>query len=128
MVTVIAGIIEKDNKILIGRRGPGEKLSGLWEFPGGKLEDGETHQECLKRELKEEMGIDVKINDLVSEYVYEYPHISYQLYFYSVNQFEGELQFHTHDKIEWVIPEQFDKYDFLPGDEPILDTIRNKDA
>ena len=82
MITVIAAIIKKDNKYLIGRRGPKEKSTGLWEFPGGKIEYGETHEECLKRELKEELNIDAEIGELYSEYVYKYPHIAYKLYFY----------------------------------------------
>ncbi len=128
MITVIAAIIKKDNKYLIGRRGPKEKSTGLWEFPGGKIKDGETHEECLIRELKEELNIDAEIGELYSEYVYKYPHIAYKLYFYSVNNYKGELEYNAHDKIEWCHPENFDQYDFLPGDIPILSTIKNSHA
>ena len=128
MITVSAGIIEKDNKILIGRRSPHEKAPGLWEFPGGKLEDGESRQECLKRELEEELGIVAEIGPLFSEYIYKYPHVAYQLYFYIVRKFSGELQYNSHDMLEWVTADQFDDYDFLPGDQPLLEEIRNKYA
>ena len=127
-ITVIGAIIQEGNKYLIGRRGPNEKSPGLWEFPGGKIEDGETHQECLKRELKEELNIHAEIGELYSEYVYKYPHISYQLYFYGVNNYTGEFKYNAHDRLEWATPDQFDQYNFLPGDEPLLDTIKDSYA
>ena len=124
-ITVIGAIIQEGSKYLIGRRGPNEKSPGLWEFPGGKIEDGESHQECLKRELKEELNINAEIGELYSEYVYKYPHISYQLYFYGVNNYTGEFKYNAHDRLEWATPDQFDQYNFLPGDEPLLDTIKD---
>ena len=127
-ITVIGAIIREGNKYLIGRRGPDEKSPGLWEFPGGKLEEGETREECIKRELEEELCINADIGELYSEYLFKYPHISYKLYFYIVNSFTGELKYNAHDKLEWATPDKFDQYNFLPGDEPLLDTIRNNDA
>ena len=126
MITVLAGVIVKENKILIGRRAPNEKAPGLWEFPGGKLEDGESHHECLKRELEEELGIDAEIGPLFSEYVYKYHHVAYQIYFYRIDEFSGELQYNSHDILEWVTPDQFDDYDFLPGDQPLLAELVNQ--
>ena len=127
-ITVIGALIQEGSKYFIGRRWPNEKSPGLWEFPGGKIEDGESHQECLKRELKEELNINAEIGELYSEYVYKYPHISYKLYFYCIKNYTGEFNFNAHDKLEWANSDQFHQYNFLPGDEPLMDTIRNNDA
>jgi len=123
MVSVLAGIIRKDNKILIGRRAPHEKASGLWEFPGGKMEEDETHEECLKRELMEELGIEADIGALFTEYIYRYPHVTYKLYFYYVDNFLGDLEYNAHDRLEWIGTDQFKDYDFLPGDQPVLELL-----
>ena len=70
-VTVTAGVIINENKVLIARRSPAEKVAGGWEFPGGKLEQGETKQECLVRELKEELATDVELRDICQEVFYD---------------------------------------------------------
>ncbi|MBJ13244.1 MAG: 8-oxo-dGTP diphosphatase MutT [Candidatus Marinimicrobia bacterium] len=123
MISVSAGVIRKKNKILIGRRAPNERASGLWEFPGGKMEQGETPEECLKRELMEELGIKADIGTLFTKYEYKYPNVTYQLYFYFVDNFSGKLKYSAHDKLEWVSIDEFTKYDFLPGDQPVLDLL-----
>ena len=129
IIRVTAAIIESDDKILIAQRKLEDDIfGGLWEFPGGKIEDGEGHQECLKRELKEELNINAEIGELYSEYVYKYPHISYRLYFYGVNNYTGEFKYNAHDRLEWATPDQFDQYNFLPGDGPLLDTIKDSYA
>ena len=96
----------------------------MWEFPGGKLEDGESLQECIKRELKEELNIDADIGELYTNYTYEYPHVSYELYFYKVNSFKGTLAMSVHDKLEWEKLENFHKYEFLAGDTPVIEKIK----
>ena len=128
MITVVAGIIKKKDRVLIGRRAPHEKAPGLWEFPGGKLEEGESKEAALKRELKEELGLETTIGSLYSSYVYKYPHVQYHLYFYNVSKFSGTLQFNSHDKLEWITIDQFADYDFLPGDEPLLKEMKNNYA
>ena len=125
-VKVTGAIIQKDNKFLVGRRAPSEKSPGLWEFPGGKLEHGETLQECIKRELKEELGINAEIGDLFLHYTYDYPHISYELYFFKIKKYKGDLIKTAHDKLEWVKLEEFYKYNFLPGDNPLIDKLKQE--
>ena len=124
IITVIAAIIKKDNKILIGRRAPYENAPGMWELPGGKLKNDESKKDCLKRELKEELGIDANIGDLYTNYVYEYPQTSYDLWFYNVYDYAGEFQYNAHDKLECITPEKYNDYNFLPGDIPLLDKLR----
>ena len=109
-------------------KAPEIKVGDKVEVVIEEIEDGEGHQECLKRELKEELNINAEIGELYSEYVYKYPHISYQLYFYGVNNYTGEFKYNAHDRLEWATPDQFDQYNFLPGDEPLLDTIKDSYA
>ena len=110
MITVIAAIIKDGEKILIGRRAPYEKAPGMWELPGGKLEEGESHKDCLKRELKEELGIDSIIGELFTNYLYDYPQVSFDLWFYNVDEYSGDFEYNVHDKLEWIKPNQFDNY------------------
>ena len=126
IIKVIAGIIFKKDKILIGRRSSIESLAGMWEFPGGKHEKGETHKECLKRELMEELEIDAEIGDLVSNYKYPYLANTYDLWFYKVENFKGDFKLNVHDKLEWINPEDYTLYNLLPGDTPIFDMIIQK--
>ena len=123
IILVTGAIIQNDNNFLIGRRGKDEKSSGMWEFPGGKLEEGESLKECIKRELKEELNIDAEIGELFSSYTYNYPHVSYELFFFKVNSFFGEPVKSVHDKLKWEKLKNFYKYDFLPGDGPLIDKL-----
>ncbi len=122
-IKVTGAIIQNDKNFLIGRRGKDEKSAGMWEFPGGKLEEGESPKECIKRELKEELNIDAEIGELFSSYTYNYPHVSYELFFFKVNSFSGEPVKSVHDKLKWEKLKNFYKYDFLPGDGPLIDKL-----
>ena len=122
-IVVTGAIIQQGKTFLIARRGPNEKSSGKWEFPGGKLEEGESLQECIKRELKEELSIDAVVGDLYCCYTYKYPHVSYELYFYKIISFKGKPAKSVHDKLEWERLENFNKYDFLPGDDPVIEKL-----
>ncbi len=122
-VLVTGAIIQEGEKFLISRRGPNEKSPGIWEFPGGKLEEGESLEECIKRELKEELSIDAVIGELYCSYTYKYPHVSYELYFYKIISFKGKPTKSVHDKFEWERLENFNKYDFLPGDDTVIEKL-----
>ena len=119
MQTVTAAIIQKEDYVLIARRGPNSKLAGQWEFPGGKVEEGESLRECLARELKEELGIDSTIGDhlMHSEYVYE--HGGFTIEAFLATWTAGELALNVHDKIEWVALRDLEGYQLLPADVPI---------
>ena len=123
IIKVTGALIQKNDKYLIGRRGPNEKSPGLWEFPGGKIEKGETPIECIKRELKEELNINAEIGDLVTKYNYDYPNVSYLLYFFKIKSYVGEFKIIVHDKLEWVSLNDFHKYDFLQGDTPLINQM-----
>ena len=123
IIKVTGALIQKNDKYLIGRRGPNEKSPGLWEFPGGKIEKGETPIECIKRELKEELNINAEIGDLVTKYNYDYPNVSYLLYFFKIKSYVGEFKIIVHDKLEWVSLNDFYKYDFLRGDTHLINQM-----
>ena len=96
----------------------------MWEFPGGKLEKGETLQGCTKRELYEELGIRAVIGDLYLNYQYRSGDITYELYFYRVVSFSGGIKMAVHDAIEWVGIDDIEKSKFLPGDGPLIDKLK----
>jgi len=119
MKKVTAAIIIKNSKVLIARRASDEKLAGGWEFPGGKIEDGETPEECLARELQEELCIDAKINQFVAESQYEYEHGAILLLAYAAEIVGGQMKLCVHDKIEWTDKDHLLLFGLLPADIPI---------
>ncbi len=124
MIKVTGGLILKEYKLLSARRAPGESSSGMWEFPGGKLEKGETLQGCIRRELYEELGIEAVIGDLYFNYRYKSGEITYKLYFYRVVSFNGSIKMTVHDAYEWVGIDDIEKSKFLPGDGPLIDKLK----
>jgi 8-oxo-dGTP diphosphatase len=122
---VTAGIIVKDNKVLIARRAPSEKLAGKWEFPGGKIEEHETPEECLARELKEELNITVNVADFFSESIYQYPNGEIKLLAYKVEWVGGDIALSVHDAFKFVNREELIHYDLAPADIPIANKLLN---
>ena len=119
MIHVAAAVIEKNSKILITRRGSGEKMAGLWEFPGGKLEENETVFECLEREIKEELNLEIISGEIIEKSVYSYPDFDITLTAVSAEIIKGEIKMTVHDKYEWISPSDFSLYNFAPADIPI---------
>ena len=124
MKEVIAGIIIDNNKILIAQRGLNEKLAGKWEFPGGKVELGETQQECLKREIKEELELNIEVGEYLGESIYTYPNSKIKLIAYFATIVDGDMKLSVHDKIEWITINEIDKYDFAPADIPLIKKLK----
>jgi 8-oxo-dGTP diphosphatase len=119
-ITVTAAVLEKDGRVLIARRKRGGRLADKWEFPGGKLEDGETPKECLRRELREELNIDVAVGGFVGRSCHRYPHGEIELLAYRVVHLSGEFQLHDHKEIRWVLPADLPSHDFSAADIPIV--------
>ena len=117
---VTAAVIEKDGKILIAQRRKGATLGGRWEFPGGKIEPGETAEACLKRELKEEFDIECEIGKFIIASQFRYCLVPIELLAYRVKHICGELKINEHDQIRWVSPSELVSYDFMPADKPIV--------
>ena len=124
MTSITCAIIKKEEKILIARRAAGQKLAGKWEFPGGKVEDGESPEECLKRELEEEFGIQVEVREFITSNQHHYDHIDLELIAFRVKYVSGEFTLTDHDIIEWVAPVELLNYDLAAADVPIAKKLK----
>ncbi len=120
MKQVTAAVIEKNGKILLAQRKQGDTLAGKWEFPGGKIEPGETPEVCLRRELREEFGVDTKIGAFICSSKFEYKHLPVELLVYRAEHLSGEFKLHEHDRIEWVAPGELANYDLSSADIPVV--------
>jgi len=123
MIRVTAGVIQKDGRVLIARRGKGGHFAGRWEFPGGKVEPGETEERCLARELKEELGIEAQVGEFLCESWYDYGHMAVELLAYRVHSYRGEIVPYEHAELRWVVPRDLDQYDFPEADLPIIQKL-----
>lgn len=117
MIKVAAALIVRDGKILVGQRKKADSHGLKWEFPGGKVERGESPRDALARELEEELGIQARIGPEVVRYTWSYPkRATILLIFHKVIEFGGEPQSLAFERIEWELPERLPGYDFLDGD------------
>ncbi len=116
MLTVTAAIIEKNGLVLAARRKPGVHLAGYWEFPGGKLENGETCEECLARELFEEFGIQCAVGSFFGESIYDYGSKVIRLLGYRVLHLHGIFQCRDHDRISWLPAGELSSLQWAPAD------------
>ena len=127
---VIGGLIYQNEKVLICQRKEEGDHPLKWEFPGGKLKNYENNQEALKRELKEELGIEINEMIYFDEYLYEYKKLSkkLKLVFFQIFQFEGEIQNKVHQQLKWIDISKLGDYDFLEGDFKIINKLMNNDS
>ncbi len=119
----VAGVIERDGLYLIGQRLPDDRYGGLWEFPGGKIEAGETPQECLERELMEELGVETEIGDLVCVVQ---PSHRFHLTVHRARILKGEPEIREHTELRWIGLEDFGNFDMLPADQPVIEALAGK--
>lgn len=124
MILVTAAIIEKEGRILAARRGQGMHLEGFWEFPGGKLEDGELPEECLARELYEELGVLVTVGSFFAESVFDYGNKIVKLLAYRVAHVSGEFQLEDHDKLAWLPADELHTLKWAPADIPLVEKLQ----
>ena len=117
---VTAAVIEKDGKILIAKRRTGDRHGGRWEFPGGKIDTGETPEECLKRELKEELGVEAEIGEFICSSVFKYMFVPLELLVYKARHISGKFRALDHDELRWVEPSELAKYDFVKVDMKVV--------
>ena len=123
-IDVAAGLIICDNKILIGQRKHGKSLEYKWEFPGGKLERNETLKECLKRELFEEMKLDISVGKsfVISSYDYDFGTIILHSFWATCTSQNIPVVL-EHEQYKWVNLKDLPQYDFAPADKPIIEAI-----
>jgi 8-oxo-dGTP diphosphatase len=124
-IVVTAAIMVKDARILAARRNSNCHLAGLWEFPGGKTEEGETPEDCLKRELDEEFGITTKIGSFFGESIYDYGPKTIHLLAYRVEHILGDFQLMAHDEIRWLSIDELDQVEWAPADIPLVELYKN---
>ena len=122
-IRVVAAIIRDKDKIFATQRGYGEFKDG-WEFPGGKIEEGETPQDALKREIMEELDTEIKVGELIDTIEYDYPtfHLSMDCFWAEV--ITGHLVLKEAEAAKWLTKEQLDSMDWLPADVTLIDKIR----
>jgi mutator protein MutT len=122
-VKVTAGIMEENGLVLIARRKPGKHMGGKWEFPGGKIEAGESPEESLARELHEELDVRARIGRLLCSASYEGDGISLELLVYRVEGFDGTPTLREHEEFRWVSPRDLRSYDLADSDRRVVETL-----
>ena len=127
-IDVTAGLVFRDGRLLITQRKPGSHLGGLWEFPGGKLEPGESFEDALVRELDEELAIDIRVGPLIEELTHDYPEKSVHLKFFKCDWLAREPHPHDVHALAWVTREQLDAYEFPAADAHLLMQLHTDDS
>ena len=123
MTEVVAALIWRGEKFMICQRPPHKARGLLWEFVGGKVEPGETLQEALVRECREEIGVLLSVGNVFMDVTHEYPDLTVHLTLFHATVAEGEPQKLEHNDIQWITPQEIPDYDFCPADVEILDRI-----
>ena len=127
VLVAAAALVDQDNRVLLAQRPPGRPLAGLWEFPGGKVEDGETPEAALVRELMEELHIDVCLTCLApytfASHRYETFHLLMPLYI--CRTWEGDIQPREGQTVAWVRPQRLSDYSMPAADAPLIPFLRD---
>ena len=120
MLEVTAAIICKDGKFLICQRPKGKNCELLWEFPGGKIESGETVEACIVREIQEELGVTLRILQKFTDVIYEYPDKTVHLHFFLAEIASGELTCKEHNALAWITADEIGNFQFCPADDSMI--------
>ncbi len=121
-IEVVAAIILFNNKIFACQRGYGAQKGG-WEFPGGKIEKDETHQNALKREIKEELNVEIEIGNLVKTIEFDYPEFHLTMHCYRASIVKGEITLLEHLSYKWLVKDDLYSVNWLPADIELLEDI-----
>lgn len=124
MKDVTAAVILQNNKVLIAQRSPLDALAGMWEFPGGKIEPGETPQQCLKREIREELAVEIDVLNFFGESIYQYDYGEIRLLAYFCRWTGEDFVLKVHSRIEWVGRDELDLFSFSPADIPLAEKLK----
>jgi len=123
---VVAAVIEKDAKVLVARRKPGLVAGGMWEFPGGKVEDGETAEKCLERELEEEMGVRTRVGDLLCSVPFSGALMAFELLVFRTELLSDSFRLTDHDEIRWQAPGDMVEALFSEPDRPVVQILAGR--
>ena len=124
VIEVVAAIIQRDGAYFAMQRGYGE-FEGMWEFPGGKIEPGESFEDALKREIQEELGVDIVIEDLICTTEYDYPSFHLTMHCYLCRVEAGEIELREHKSARWLRPEELGSVEWLPADKDVISRLNN---
>ena len=122
-IEVVAAIIQREGAYFATQRGYGE-FEGLWEFPGGKIEPCESREDALKREIQEELGIDITIDKFLCTTEYDYPSFHLTMHCYLCGIKAGEIELREHKSARWLRPEELGSVEWLPADKEVIDKLR----
>lgn len=124
VIEVVAGIIYNGDKFLIAQRNLKKSQGGLWEFPGGKREEGETFEEALKREIKEEFDADIEVEEYIGENIHHYPEKDIKLVFYKAKLLSKEIKLLEHESFKWITKDNKDEFEFAGADKVVFNLIK----
>ena len=124
VIISVGALIKKNEKYLIARRA-NVSLAGYWEFPGGRVEEGESDEDALKRELKEELNISAKVNSFFSSNLHEFPNCKLLRKIYNVDIKDINFELSVHDEIKWITLDEMKNYDFAPAEIPNVEKLIN---
>ena len=122
-IEVVAAILHRDGAYFATQRGYGE-FEGMWEFPGGKIEHGESREVALRREIQEELGVNVTIENLLCMTEYDYPSFHLTMHCYLCSVASGEIELREHKSARWLTAETLDSVEWLPADKEIVDKLK----
>ena len=125
IIEVVAAIIVEKDKVLVTQRGYGEFKDG-WEFPGGKVELGETLESALKREIKEELDIELEIDTYIDTVEYDYPQFHLTMHCYKCRILDGQLMLKEHEASKWVSQDELNEIDWLAADRIVVERMRKR--
>ena len=125
-IEVVAAIICDSNRVFATQRGYGE-FEGWWEFPGGKIEQGESHHEALKREIREELAVEIEVGERLCTVEYDYPMFHLTMHCYMASQLDGDIALLEHKAARWLTKSELDEVEWLPADVSIVDSLRSID-
>lgn len=126
MIRVTAAIIIKENKILLTQRSKEDKLSLKWEFPGGKIEENENEKECLKREILEELELNINVEKFFFKNIHKYNDKEIELNFYICKIISGKLKLNVHNNFKWVNKTEIKNFDLADADIPVVNEIKKR--
>ena len=126
MIKVVAALIENNGKVLIARRLTGNaEVINKWEFPGGKVEAGETEEHAIEREIQEEFELTIKAKKFLINNVCEYPDKTIDLRLYACDYLDGEFKLHDHSEYKWISPAELLSFDLAPADIPLAEYVKS---
>ncbi len=123
MIDVVAAVIKKDNKYLIAQRNRNKHFAFHYEFPGGKVDNGETFEIALQREIKEELSIGIKIYKKISSQIHKDDKINVKIHYFLCEQLNGTIILSEHEDLKWVTKKELSSYKMAPGDSKIIEFL-----